>query len=104
MTFSRGSGAIAANSTVIVKGFVTARRTDADGENDGREFVALFYRDSLASSTALVALQLNQIGATAWSIDVQADTTAGAWVIKVTGATSKTISWKAICYTTTVAE
>ena len=104
MTFSRGSGAVAANSTVIVKGFVTARRTDADGENDGWEFVALFYRDSLASSTALVALQLNQIGATAWSIDVQADTTAGAWVIKVTGATAKTISWKAICYTITVAE
>jgi len=104
MTFSRGSGAIVANSTVIVKGFVTARRTDADGENDGWEFAALLYRDSLASSTALVALQLNQIGSTAWSIDVQADTTAGAWVIKVTGATSKTISWKAICYTTTVAE
>lgn len=104
LTYTTGSGTLDANSTVAFFGVVTARRTDADGENDGFEFKGLIYRNALASSTTLAALQMNQIGATAWSVDVQADTTGGAILIKVTGATSKTISWKAHLYKTAVAE
>lgn len=104
LTYTTGNGTLDANSTVAFFGIVTARRTDADGENDGFEFKGLIHRNALASSTAIDALQMNQIGATAWSVDVQADTTNGAILIKVTGATSKTISWKAHLYKTAVAE
>ena len=104
LTYTPGNGTLDANSTVAFYGIVTARRTDADGENDGFEFKGLIHRNALASSTAIDALQMNQIGATAWSVDVQADTTNGAILIKVTGATSKTISWKAHLYKTAVAE
>jgi hypothetical protein len=104
LTYTVGSGTLDANSTVAFFGIVTARRTDADGENDGFEFKGIIYRDATAASTTLVALQMNQLGATAWSVDVQADTTNGAILIKVTGATSKTISWKAHLYKTAVAE
>lgn len=104
LTYTTGNGTLDANSTVAFYGIVTARRTDADGENDGFEFKGLIHRNALASSTAIDALQMNQIGATAWSVDVQADTTNGAILIKVTGATSKTISWKAHLYKTAVAE
>jgi len=104
LTYTTGNGTLDANSTVAFFGIVTARRTDVDGENDGFEFKGLIHRNALASSTAIDALQMNQIGATAWSVDVQADTTNGAILIKVTGATSKTISWKAHLYKTAVAE
>jgi len=104
LTYTTGSGTLDANSTVAFYGIVTARRADADGENDGFEFKGLIHQNALASSTAIDALQMNQIGATAWSVDVQADTTNGAILIKVTGATSKTISWKAHLYKTAVAE
>jgi len=83
---------------------VIARRTDADGENDAWEIKGLIYRDANAASTTLGPLQLNQIGATGWSVDVDADTTNGSLRIRVTGESAKTIRWAATITTTEVSE
>lgn len=79
------------NSTVTFCVRVVARRTDADGENDAWEFKGLIHRDANAASAAIDALQANQIGATAWAVDVDADTTNGSLRLRFTGATAKTI-------------
>lgn len=83
------------NSTRTFKILVVARRTDATGENDGWEFTGLIHRDANAASTTLDALQVNQLGATAWSVAVDADTTNGSLRIRVTGEAAKNIAWGA---------
>lgn len=88
------------NTTWAFKILVVARRTDADGENDAWEITGLIHRDANAASTTLDASQINQIGATAWTCAVSADTTNGALQIDVTGAASKTIQWVARIETT----
>jgi len=81
-----------------------ARRTDADGENDAWEFKGLIHRDANAASTTLDALQSNQIGATAWSVDVDADTGNGSLRIRCTGENAKTVRWVATIHTSEVTE
>ena len=83
---------------------VTARRTDADGENDAWEFTGLIHRDANAASTTLDALQANQIGSTSWSVAVTADTTNGGIGVNVTGQNSKTIRWTCVCHIYRVSE
>ena len=92
------------NSTYAFKILVSARRTDADGENDAWEFTGLIHRDANAASTTLDALQENHIGSTEWSVSVDADTTNGSLRIQATGAASKTIRWCATIQTTEVTE
>lgn len=92
------------NSTYAFSILVSARRSDADGENDGWEFKGLIHRDANAASTTLDALQANQIGATAWAVAVDADTTNGSLRVRVTGENAKTILWCATIYTTEVSE
>ncbi len=92
------------DSTYAFSILVAARRSDANGENDGWEIKGLIHRDANAASTTLDALQLNQIGATAWSVAVDADTTNGSLRVRVTGENAKTIRWCATIYTTEVAE
>lgn len=91
-------------STFAFSMLVVARRTDADGENDAWEFKGLIHRDANAASTTLDALQSNQIGATAWSVDVDADTANGSLRVRVTGEAAKTIRWVATINTTEVSE
>jgi Head domain of trimeric autotransporter adhesin len=92
------------NSTFAFSILVAARRTDADGENDAWQIKGLIYRDANAASTTLGPLQLNQIGATSWAVDVDADTTKGSLRIRVTGESAKTIRWAATITTTEVSE
>lgn len=92
------------NATLAFSILVVARRTDADGENDAWEFKGLIHRDANAASTTLDALQANQIGATAWSVAVDADATNGSLRVRATGENSKTIRWCATIYTTEVSE
>jgi len=92
------------NSSVAFSIQVIARRTDADGEHDAWEIKGLIYRDANAASTTLGPLQLNQISATAWAVDVGADTTNGSLRIRVTGESAKTIRWAATITTTEVSE
>ena len=88
------------NTTWAFKILAVARRTDADGENDAWEITGLIYRDANAASTTLGPVQVNQIGETAWTCGVSADTTNGALQIDVTGAAAKTIQW--VCRLVTV--
>jgi hypothetical protein len=81
------------NSSAMFKINLVARRTDADGENDAWEFTGLIHRDANAASTTLDALQQNQIGATAWSVAVDADTSNGSLRLRVTGSNS--VRWLA---------
>lgn len=92
------------NSTFAFSILVAARRTDADGESDAWEIKGLIYRDANAASTTLGPLQLNQIGATGWAVDVDANTTNGSLRIRVTGESAKTIRWAATITTTEVSE
>lgn len=92
------------DSTYAFSILVSARRSDADGENDGWEFKGLIHRDANAASTTLDALQANQIGATAWAVAVDSDTTNGSLRVRVTGENAKTIRWCATIYTTEVSE
>jgi hypothetical protein len=94
--------ALANNSSWAFKILLVARRTDADGENDAWEFNGLIHRDANAASTSLDALQENQIGATAWAVAVDADTTNGSLRIQVTGEAAKTIRWVATITTSEV--
>lgn len=107
LTWGGGTGATCVlrnDSTYAFSILVSARRSDADGENDGWEFKGLIHRDTNAASTTLDALQANQIGATAWSVAVDADTTNGSLRVRVTGENAKTIRWCATIYTTEVSE
>jgi hypothetical protein len=89
------------NTTWALSIFVVARRTDVS-ENDGFEFKGLIHRDANAASTTLDALQANQLGATAWAVAVDADTTNGSLRIRVTGEAAKTIRWVATIRTSEV--
>ena len=84
---------LANNSTLAFSAMVVARRTDADGENDAWKIEGLAHRDANAASTVVDAVQLNQIGPTAWSVAVDADTTNGAVRFQVTGEAAKNIDW-----------
>ena len=84
---------LANNSTLAFSAMVVARRTDADGENDAWKIEGLAHRDANAASTVVDAVQLNQIGPTAWSVAVDADTTNGAVRFYVTGESAKNIDW-----------
>ena len=95
---------LANTESVCFKILVVARRTDADGENDAWEFTGLIHRNANAASTTLDALQENQIGATAWSVSVDADTANGSLRIQVTGEAAKTIRWVATIHTSEVTE
>jgi hypothetical protein len=100
-TPSDSTFALGNNSTLSFLAKVTARRTDADGENDGWEFKGLIHRDANAASTTLDALQVNQIGATGWTADITADTSGGGVKVTLTGEAAKTIRWGIIltgCY------
>ena len=90
------------NSALAFSARVVARRIDADGENDAWEFNGLIHRDANAASTTLDAVQVNQIGATAWSVAVDADTTNGSLRFRVAGENAKTIYWIAAVETTEI--
>jgi hypothetical protein len=99
-----GRATIPNNSTASFKLMVTARRSDADGENDAWEFTGLIHRDANAASTTLDALQSNQIGSTGWGVAVTADTTNGGIAVNVTGQSSKSIHWTCICQISIISE
>ena len=83
------------NTTWAFEMLISARRTDATGGNDAWKVLGLIHRDANAASTTLDALSINQIGSSAWTIAVDADTTNGALRLKVTGEAAKTVHWTA---------
>ncbi len=77
---------------------ITAKRTDATGENSGWEIRGLISRDANAASTAIVgSITTTLIGqdaaASAYAVTAVANTTTGGPQFKVTGENSKTIRW-----------
>lgn len=75
---------------------ITARRTDAD--NESAAYLVTGAIDRNAGTVALVAAINKTVIAedtAAWDVDVQADNTNKALIIKVTGEAGKTIQWVA---------
>ncbi len=85
-------------STWAFRAKITARRTDATGENSSWFLEGLISRDANAASTAIVGtvtttLVAQNAAASAYAVTCVADTSTGALVFKVTGEASKTIRW-----------
>lgn len=85
------------NGTYAFKGIVVAK--DATTLDSAMwEVTALMKRGANASTTAIVGTPtitkvFNDVGASAWSIALTADTTNGGGAITVTGEAGKTIRW-----------
>lgn len=93
------------DSTYTFRILVVARRTDADNESAGYEFVGVVDRNANAASTALVGTVTKTVIAedtAAWDVTVTADTTNGGLKVEVTGEAAKTIRWVATCWTSEV--
>jgi hypothetical protein len=93
------------DSTFAFRILVVARRTDADNESAGYEFVGVVDRNANAASTALVGAVTKTVLAedtAAWDVNVTADTTNGGLKVEVTGEAAKTILWVATCWTSEV--
>lgn len=91
------------NTTWTVFGLITCRRTDADGTNSHWYFMAGIRRDGTAASTAMTAASTpvligQDAGAALTVLTIDADTTAGALRINVTGETAKTYNWTGCIY------
>lgn len=84
-------------------GYLVARNTGTDSENACWKFDGQISRNTNAASTAVAGVTTTTInldmGAAAWTITVDADTTNGSLRIRVTGENSKTINWVAAVHT-----
>lgn len=96
--FLDGSSARFTVASDVTYGFelhVVARRTDAD--NESAYWIIRGCIDNNGGTTALVgSIAIDTVAddsAGAWSVTAEADNTNDALVVKVTGATSKTINW-----------
>ncbi len=93
------------DSTYAFRTLIAARRTDADGESAGYEFLGVIDRNNNAASTSIVGAVSKTVIAednVSWDVSVTADTTNGGIKIEVTGEAAKTISWVATTWTTRV--
>ena len=89
---------LANNSVICISGQVTARQSTGDVKC--WTFSAAVKRDANAAATALVGTPTVTVvgadaGASAWAVDIIADTTNGALVVRATGEASKSIVWTA---------
>lgn len=98
--FLDGSSARFTVASDVTYGFelhVVARRTDAD--NESAYWIIRGCIDNNGGTTALVgSIAIDTVAddsAGAWSVTAEADNTNDALVVKVTGATSKTLNWTA---------
>ena len=94
------------NSGYYVRGSIIANVTGG-GNTRAWTFECAIKRGATAASTAIVgSVILNTIaydaGASAWSVEITADTTNGALAVTVTGAASTTIRWVCKLETTEV--
>lgn len=87
--------ALEANSAVVVRGQVVARKSN--GDSAAWDFVALAKRGASASTTAIVGSTVTPIGAdagvTSYALAIVADTTNGCIAIRGTGAGSDIVYW-----------
>ena len=92
------------NSAVVYRAQIVGRRTDQTGSEAAFVIEGLISRDASAATTTLVGNRSKTIltRPSGWNADVSADTTNGALVITVTGATGQTIRWAATITTTEV--
>lgn len=94
---------IASDTTWAFRMLIVARRTDADNESAGYTVDGVI--DNNAGTTALVGTITKTVVAedtAAWDVDVQADDTNDALVVKVTGEAAKTIRWVCTVWTSEV--
>lgn len=89
---------LANNSVICISGQVTARQSTGDVKC--WTFSAAVKRGANAAATALVGTPTVTVvgadaGASAWAVDIIADTTNGALVVRATGEASKSIVWTA---------
>ena len=87
------------NMTYAVEGTVVAREP-ATGDSKSWTFTALISQGAAAANTAFVGTPtLSSLyasaGASAWTVNVTANTTTGALFVNVTGEAGKTIRWVA---------
>lgn len=108
-TFLDGSSArivLPNNSAFSYSAQVVARRTDQTGFEGAWRIEGLISRDAGAATTTLVGNRSKNTltRPTGWDVEVSADTTNGALIFNVTGATSQTIRWVITVTTTEVAQ
>ena len=96
---------IADDTTWFFEINLVARRTDVNDESAIYKFEGAIDRNTGAASTTLVGTVAKTVyseDTPAWDATVEADTTNGALVIKVTGESPKVINWVARVETTEV--
>ena len=94
------------NSTYSFSGRIAARSSGGDAA--GWRFSGTIERGANAAATAIVGTVLKtdahaEAGASAWVIDIDADTTNGSLRLRVTGAAATNIRWVATLETSEVA-
>lgn len=94
------------DTTWVFWGYLVARNTGTDSENACWKFDGQISRNTNEASTAVAGVTTTTInldmGAAAWTITVDADTTYGSLRIRATGENSKTINWVAAVHTVEV--
>lgn len=95
------------NTVYSFKGFAVAREPDT-GDTKMWEFSGLIKRGANAASTTLVGSATitpgpEDLGASAWSLDIKANTSAGGIEFEVTGESGKTIRWMTVVETAELA-
>lgn len=95
--YNLGFTPLNSNYTAYIKLIVTARRTDADGENAVFEISAVAIKNATAGSMSVVNISkvVHLETLTGCTVALTADTTSGYPKLTVTGVASKTISWGA---------
>ena len=94
------------NSAVNYSAQIVARRTDQTGAEGAWRIEGLISRDATASTTTLVGTRAKTVltRPAGWDVNVAADTTNGALIFNVTGATSQTIRWVIVVTTSEVVQ
>ena len=114
VTYATADGAVISSSNIAVMPnnstytfdiFVTARRTDLNGDNAGYRLTGVVSRDANAASTAIVGSVTKTVIAEtspAWDVDVFVSTSIGGFTVQVTGEAGEAIRWVAVINTVEV--
>jgi hypothetical protein len=100
-TITTSTHFILLNNQAVFADIRVVARSASGTDNAAYMRRVLIKRDANAASTAIIGTVLSptadieSAGATAWAVDVTADTTNGGMLITVTGAASTTINWTA---------
>lgn len=94
---------VASDTTLALRCFGAARRTDADGESGLYEFVVRFDNDAGTTTVGASSVTTELEDTAAWEWTFAADDTNDEGDVRVQGEGSKSIDWKLRCETIEVA-